>query len=85
MKKSFYKIPPPNINLSIPKTIATMHMVLPLREFTMLLKMSPRVAIGILIQLSQPSSGIKATSIMIKEMIPQRVPSILMIKLVCLH
>ena len=60
--------------------MATMHIVLPLREFTILLKMRPSVAIGILIQLSQPSRGINATSIMIKEMIPQRVPRILMVK-----
>ncbi len=63
--------------------IATIHMVLPLREFTMLLKMRPSVAIGILIQLSQPRSGMNATSMMIKEMIPQREPSIFMINLVC--
>ena len=61
--------------------MAVMHMVLPLREFTMLLKMRPSVAMGMLTQLSQPSKGINATSIMIKEMIPQRVPSILMVKI----
>ena len=70
-------MPPPSINLNSPAIIATMHMVLPFREFTMLLKIRPNTAMGILTQLSHPNRGRNATSIMIKDIIPQSVPNIL--------
>ncbi len=49
-------------------------MVFPPPEFPMLLKISPTIAMGILIQLSHPSSGINATNIMISDTSPRMKP-----------
>ena len=63
-------MPPPNMRRRIPNRTAAPDIVFPLRESAILLIIRLITAKGITTQLSQPSSGMNATSIRMRETIP---------------
>jgi len=59
--------------------MATMHNVLPALDFEKLLRIKPMIANGIINQFSQPKSGIKASSIPSKEIMPRKEATIFIV------
>jgi len=72
----------------MPKMTATMQSIVPPFDFEITLKINPTIAKGMLIQFSQPSSGMNASSIPIAARIPRISPIIFIVlffKLMCFH
>lgn len=67
-------MPPPKMSRSRPTMMETMQRVLPVSDLRMAQIMRKMMDTGMVIQLSIPSRGMKATRVMSRAMMPKNVP-----------